>query len=82
MYFVFVVLGGFLTLGPMMMAFMEGYLNARLLFFFLIGVLFLYYSTVLQSRRKSRKCPQCAEVIKKDALKCRFCGSEQIPDFS
>lgn len=26
-----------------------------------------------------RKCPQCAEVIKREAVKCRFCGSEVGP---
>ena len=23
-----------------------------------------------------RKCPQCAEVIRRDAVRCRFCGSD------
>lgn len=26
-----------------------------------------------------RKCPQCAEMIKSEAIKCRFCGSEIEP---
>lgn len=26
-----------------------------------------------------RKCPQCAESIKREAVRCRFCGSELPP---
>ena len=26
-----------------------------------------------------RKCPQCAELIRREAKKCRFCGSEVPP---
>lgn len=26
------------------------------------------------------KCPQCAEVVKAEALKCRFCGHEFRPE--
>lgn len=28
-----------------------------------------------------RKCPHCAEVIKREAVKCRFCGSDVPPAF-
>lgn len=26
-----------------------------------------------------KKCPACAELVKREALKCRFCGSEVAP---
>ena len=26
-----------------------------------------------------RKCPQCAEVVKREALRCRFCGADLPP---
>lgn len=26
-----------------------------------------------------RKCPMCAEAIRKEAVKCRYCGSEISP---
>jgi hypothetical protein len=27
-----------------------------------------------------RKCPFCAELIKSEAVKCRFCGAESMED--
>lgn len=27
----------------------------------------------------ARKCPSCAELVKAEAVKCRYCGSELTP---
>lgn len=32
----------------------------------------------VSSKRADRKCPFCAEVIKKEAVKCRHCGSDLV----
>lgn len=29
-----------------------------------------------KAAKESKKCPHCAELVKKEALKCRFCGHE------
>jgi hypothetical protein len=54
---------------------------------FLLGPFGLIIALVLQKDHKElesqaltsgdmRKCPQCAELIRREARKCRFCGSE------
>lgn len=57
---------------------------------FLLGPIGLIIALVLQKDHKTlenkavssgemRKCPQCAELIRWEAKKCRFCGSEVPP---
>lgn len=57
---------------------------------FLLGPLGLIIALVLQKDHKElegqalskggmRKCPQCAELIRREARKCRFYGSEIPP---
>jgi hypothetical protein len=57
---------------------------------FLLGPIGLVIALVMQTDHKelehrslrsgdTRKCPNCAEVVRAEAKKCRFCGSELPP---
>lgn len=57
---------------------------------FLLGPIGLVIALVMQTDHKelehralqsgdTRKCPSCAELIRIEAKKCRFCGSEVPP---
>lgn len=47
----------------------------------LIGALMLFLPTDSQGTEalKNRPCPKCAEAIKREAVKCRFCGEDIEP---
>src|SRR5688572_18097200 len=39
---------------------------------------FLLAYFAARAGRDEKKCSQCAELVKKEAVKCRFCGAELI----
>lgn len=43
-------------------------------FFSLCGFLIIYFAENYLKNHK--RCPQCAEVVKAEALKCKHCGSD------
>ena len=42
----------------------------------LLGILLVIVIAIVvpSSKKGKRKCPQCAEWVKNEALKCRFCA--------
>jgi len=50
------------------------------IFVVLMGILVIIVIaiTVPSSKKGLRKCPVCAEHVKIEALKCRFCGSDFV----
>jgi hypothetical protein len=44
----------------------------------LVAFVFAAVSPADPRRMGLRKCPQCAEWVKIEALRCRFCGSELV----
>src|SRR6185437_2026135 len=51
---------------------------------FFLGPIGLVIAAIMRAngpavaRSGERKCPQCAEFVKAEAIKCRFCGSELV----
>jgi hypothetical protein len=48
--------------------------------FILFGILLIIVVAIVvpSSKKGRRKCPQCAEWVKSEALKCRFCGFDFV----
>jgi len=59
----------------------QGRFGAGLVLGFLFGPFGLALAMVLRmshpasAKADERKCPECAEVVKRDAVRCRFCGA-------
>jgi hypothetical protein len=50
----------------------------------LLGALFGVFAVVFllasgRGNRNKKRCPECAELVNEDALKCRFCGHSFAP---
>lgn len=70
------------AIGGGMAAILTGGLSIVMAVVCLIGFAIAYFlgrEMQDQTATPSRKCPECAEMIQPDALKCRFCGATLSP---
>jgi hypothetical protein len=51
------------------------------LLFSLFAVLLVAVSPAIEDSGVTQKCPQCAEIVKWEAVKCRYCGT-QLPQLT
>ena len=71
------------AIGGGIFAFLTGGIALAMALFCLIGFAISYFmgrEMKPEETINTKKCPQCAEMIQKDAKKCRFCGTDVVTD--
>ena len=73
------VFGMILGVIPGMIADKKGHSFVFWRFFGTLLFIIALPAALLLTDRNTKKCPQCAELVKLDALRCRHCGHDFTP---